>query len=717
MQIISHLQTFHTRHTFDLNVRLCEGSGGIVAWSPTQNFALTLRSNDTTQATVDADTLFSFRIDGDRKRIDNADVDRLMQTTGTSNTSETFYDREAGTLYSAIEIVSVTLNGQSYVIAADGAAGAITTYEVTSTGGWTTRETIRDDASSGFSGVSAMATVEMADAAYVVTASASENAISVFGLTEGGALAPVSTLSMADGLPIANPNDVQIVQGAGGTFIIVAAAGSDSLTALKLNAQGGISFTDQIMDSQDTRFDATVAMDWITRDGRIFGAVAGADGGVSVIELLPSGRFIVLSTIEDTTEIGLTGVTDLLLQVTATGLELTTISASEESLSTFAITVSGGIVQVQGGKAEGTNADDLLFGGDGSDSLVGNGGADVLVDGAGVDTMRGGAGSDLFVLDADGEIDRIYDFNTEEDRLDLSAWGMLYSVDQLTIKGRSNGALIYFGDEILHIVSHDGRRLSALDFFDAMILNAQHVTVWEPLSDGPEDVQGLDMTGTAGADTLVGGSGDDTVTALGGDDIIFVTGGDDSIDGGAGRDTLTAQDVQFGVTLQLGAGIAGVEDLIGSGFDDQLTGDSVGNLLDGGAGNDVLNGGGGADTLIGGAGADAFDGGAGIDWVSYADQTADLSADLSGTTPGTGVAAGDTFVFVENLLGGSGNDTLIGNGADNELIGGAGDDLLQGGSGDDTLIGGEGDDVLDGGEGDDLIIAGDVDPAILELFL
>ena len=38
----------------------------------------------------------------------------------------------------------------------------------------------------------------------------------------------------------------------------------------------------------------------------------------------------------------------------------------------------------------------------------------------------------------------------------------------------------------------------------------------------------------------------------------------------------------------------------------------------------------------------------------------------------------DTLSSIENLTGGSGNDTLTGNGSDNVLTGGAGDDTLAG---------------------------------------
>ena len=48
--------------------------------------------------------------------------------------------------------------------------------------------------------------------------------------------------------------------------------------------------------------------------------------------------------------------------------------------------------------------------------------------------------------------------------------------------------------------------------------------------------------------------------------------------------------------------------------------------------------------------------------------------------------------WIENAVGGTGNDTITGNTLNNVLIGGAGNDVLDGGAGSDTLNGGEGND-------------------------
>jgi len=59
---------------------------------------------------------------------------------------------------------------------------------------------------------------------------------------------------------------------------------------------------------------------------------------------------------------------------------------------------------------------------------------------------------------------------------------------------------------------------------------------------------------------------------------------------------------------------------------------------------------------------------------------------------------------VEDVTGGTGDDTLTGSAGDNTFNGGAGNDTLSGGDGSDTLYGDAGNDSLMGGDGDDTIL-------------
>ncbi|MGZ8567500.1 MAG: calcium-binding protein [Actinomycetota bacterium] len=273
------------------------------------------------------------------------------------------------------------------------------------------------------------------------------------------------------------------------------------------------------------------------------------------------------------------------------------------------------------------------------------------------------------------------------------------------------------------------------------------------------------IKGRGGDDTICGGDGRDTIISGAGDDRLFGDAGSDGINGGAGVDTADFSSSSVGVDADLsqgmatGAGsdtLAGVENLVGSRFDDTLVGDDGDNSLSGGDGFDLLAGLLGDDQLDGGAGDfdiadfersaagvtadlsigtatgegddtlagieglvgsdlddsltgdgadnlllglmgnDAFDGGAGTDWVDFENAPSAVTANLAtGTATGEG---SDTLTGVEVLFGSIGDDVLTGDGGAN---------MLFGFSGNDTLDGGDGNDVLDGGDGTDTCLNGE----------
>ncbi|MBL4919354.1 NosD domain-containing protein [Szabonella alba] len=142
---------------------------------------------------------------------------------------------------------------------------------------------------------------------------------------------------------------------------------------------------------------------------------------------------------------------------------------------------------------------------------------------------------------------------------------------------------------------------------------------------------------------------------------------------------------------------------------------AVDGLLTGTPGADLLDGAAGNDTIAGGAGADTLFGGSGIDTLDYSASTQSVAVRLWNLTASGGDAEGDVISGFENIIGGSGNDTLTGDNAANELTGGeghdflfavGGNDLLFGGNGNDSLYGGAGADTLYGGDGDDLVYGG-----------
>lgn len=171
--------------------------------------------------------------------------------------------------------------------------------------------------------------------------------------------------------------------------------------------------------------------------------------------------------------------------------------------------------------------------------------------------------------------------------------------------------------------------------------------------------------------------------------------------GGAGNDIIIGNSV--GNVLNGNGGSDTVYGLEGS---DILYGMDGNDTLYGGAASDTLRGGNGNDGLVGGSGADFLDGGAGLDTVYYNDATLGLRVSLLSPSTNTGIAAGDTYVNVENIYGSAYNDTLVGDNFANTLWGASGNDYLYGNGGSDALNGGAGSDYLVGGDGSDALVGG-----------
>jgi Ca2+-binding RTX toxin-like protein len=147
-------------------------------------------------------------------------------------------------------------------------------------------------------------------------------------------------------------------------------------------------------------------------------------------------------------------------------------------------------------------------------------------------------------------------------------------------------------------------------------------------------------------------------------------------------------------------GLGGNDRLYGRGGDDVLIGGDGADRLYGQAGNDQLQGGTGPDVLDGGTGADLFDGGPGVDRARYSTRTAAVTVSIGnvpGADDGEAGERDNVTSTVENVYGGSGDDTLTGDAGRNYLYGDAGADTLRGLGGRDHLVGAPGNDLLDGG--------------------
>ena len=250
------------------------------------------------------------------------------------------------------------------------------------------------------------------------------------------------------------------------------------------------------------------------------------------------------------------------------------------------------------------------------------------------------------------------------------------------------------------------------------------------------------LIGGSGTDTLRGGNDNDRITSDGdgglyygdaGNDTLFSGLGFETMDGGVGIDRIdhTAYNGSYvfnmvtGLTNFGGESFANFEIAVMGGGNDSVTGNASNNTIYGGNGNDTLLGGGGVDTLYGQGGNDllsidtggpghVLDGGTGDDTASWDYSGLSWTLSLLSNTGMLGATNYATLVSIENLIGGSGNDTITGNNSNNVLRGGLGNDSIDGSGGVDKLYGEGGNDILsigfggtghlaDGGAGNDTV--------------
>jgi Ca2+-binding RTX toxin-like protein len=216
-----------------------------------------------------------------------------------------------------------------------------------------------------------------------------------------------------------------------------------------------------------------------------------------------------------------------------------------------------------------------------------------------------------------------------------------HSIDHVTINATGGADTVELRAQAGGIVAlglNTPITITRIDATDQILVNGGGGADLLFASDAPANSGKFFFDGGSGNDTIFGGLGDDSI--VGGT-------GADRLDGGSGLDTLDYRLSGAGVTVDLGLGtglggdaagdiVSGFERLLGSGFNDILTGSAAldqilgGNGVDsllGQAGNDILQGEAGNDRLTGGAGADQLTGGLGADRFVLLD-----ASDSVGTT-------------------------------------------------------------------------------------
>lgn len=549
---------------------------------------------------------------------------------------------------------------------------------------------------------------------YLIALSQEASEIALFQIADNGGLTRTGRIGVTDGLALSGPIAAEVVRIGDADFIVVAAAGASSIAVLRVLPDGGLRVADLVGDTLLTRFQSVQAFAVTEKDGWVFVVAGGGDDGLTLFVILADGRLIKTGQIEQAVGLALDDVTSVTARAVAGGIE---VFAAGEGIGISRLLVPLpvlGAPRIGGEGADvitGAAGQDLLFSAGGDDTLFGAAGDDILADGSGEDRLYGGDGADVFVLSRDSQTDRIEDFQPGLDRIDLTSWGRLYSVNDLSILPTLDGVILQWRDETLILRAAGGVSISAVQVRSSVDLDLWRIVPQPYFFDGT-------WFGTPFPDVIRGTAQSETFIA---------TNGPDTIDGGAGFDTLDFAAAEAGVLVDLvfaeghggwaiGMQITGIETIRGSGFNDSLRGTGLGELLFGQSGNDILEGRGGNDTLEGGAGDDLFAGGGGADVMTggpgadlavYWDAPEGVYLDMLLPDRNSGFAMGDRLTEIENIWGSNFADRLVGDDGGNILSAHLGADTLEGRGGNDTLFGGAGNDTLIGGAGADQYFGGE----------
>jgi len=353
--------------------------------------------------------------------------------------------------------------------------------------------------------------------------------------------------------------------------------------------------------------------------------------------------------------------------------------------SAFADTLTG---NAAANVLTGGLGNDTLNGGAGVDTMFGGFGDDTLNGGTGADMLVGGAGNDTYIVDAAGDVvTENAGEGIDQVQTSVNGYTLGANVENLTMTGVGN--IAGNGNELANVITGNigNNVLSGNGGDDTLIGN-----------DGNDT-----LNGGIGADTMRGGAGNDTFVVDNAGDVAIEASGE-------GVDLVQTSLNNYGLGSEVeNLTFTGTGDFTGSGNElgNTITGGAGNDNLSGGAGNDTLNGGAGDDTLTGGLGNDRLTGGTGIDTASYVDETDNMVVDLAAGTArrgSSGAPVEDTLATIENVSGGSGDDSITGNGAANLLKGGGGIDAILGGGGNDIIVGEAGDDIMSGGAGADTYV-------------
>lgn len=452
-----------------------EADGAITSFNVSANLVPQLidtQSFTDTSGTLAVGQLTLTEVDGVPTLLPSAKFDDNVATytiDDTGNISNPMPQPQGGNTVSPFTVThSVIVGDKTYLYAAERGVSGIASYWMQPGDSFSAKVSYAASSFDFFGDVAAFASVPVGAATYLFTASAFDAGLNSFSVGANGGLELIDSVAPSEASGFSLPQALETVALNGQAYLLMASAGTNSITSYVVGNDGTLTETDHLIDTTNTRFQDAGVLESFTYDDRGFILAAGSDDGLTLLEISTRGTLSVLAVLADDFNTTLNNITDIEVAILGTEIHAFVSSGVENGFTQIKINIDNNGITVIGTAAHdtlnGTAQNDTLVGFDGSDRLYGGNGNDLMVDGTGRDHFFGGVGVDIFQFEPDNTLDLIRDYEVGIDKIDLSFLGAAASMEDLNITGRSFGAVIIAGTEEIRITTIDNTQLNAQDF-------------------------------------------------------------------------------------------------------------------------------------------------------------------------------------------------------------------------------------------------------------
>ena len=279
-------------------------------------------------------------------------------------------------------LTSTNIGGTTHVYGANASSSGFNHYTIDATNTFSLVQNYSSGGANAAADIVDLHTVDVAGQTILIAACQTTNSLKSFRLDATGTPTEVTSLSADAFLPVAVPNALVSGQVAGQSFVVLASAGSSSLTVLTVRDDGTLKPIDHVIDGLMTRFSDVTELASVQVGDRMYVVAGGADDGLSLFAVAPNGTLVLLDSVSDTNGTALQNISALSAAYVDGAIRVFATSETEAGITSFKVDL-GTIGQTR-------------IGGDTSGPTTGSAGNDILGGASGHDVIQGLGGDDIF---------------------------------------------------------------------------------------------------------------------------------------------------------------------------------------------------------------------------------------------------------------------------------------------------------------------------------